>query len=319
MRNKNTERIKEILGWYPALTEDQRKNFLRIINYGRIGGSGKFVILPVDQGFEHGPGRSFEPNPVMYDPISHVRLAIDSGCNAYAAPLGCIEKAKDVIDSSGIPTILKVNNHDIMMPDSKDPFSAVTSWVEDAARLGCAAVGFTLYPGSAHSREIYGQARELVKDARSAGLAVVMWSYARGSGLETLDSQMSPKDIETAVDVICYSVHIAALLGAHIIKCKPPKALIGLKDSVKNGVYKDAPIAELSDRTRLVMKAAFNGTRVVINSGGEAKGEEEVLKEVQELAKGGSFGSIVGRNSFQRPNDEAVELLHKIQDAYVGV
>jgi class I fructose-bisphosphate aldolase len=318
MHHKNPEQVKKILSWYPAMTEAQKANFVRLIDYGRIGGTGKFVILPVDQGFEHGPGRSFEPNPVMYDPVNHAQLAIDAGCNAYAAPIGCLEKAKDIIDKAGIPTILKVNNHDMLMPDGSDPFPAITSWAEDAARLKCAAVGFTLYPGSAHSREIYEQARALVKDARSLGLVVVMWSYARGSGLLPADEQLKPKDIETAVDVICYAVHIAALLGAHIIKAKPPKALIGLKDSVKNGAYKNASIETLSDRIRLMAQAAFNGERVVINSGGEAKGTEEVLAEITELARGGSFGSIVGRNSFQRPHKEAVELLHSIQDIYAG-
>ena len=176
----DTKRVAEILSWYPALTKQQRHNLLRFINYGRIGGTGKFVILPVDQGFEHGPGRSFEPNPAGYDPVYHAKLAIEAGCNGYAAPLGAIEAAADIIEEANLPVILKVNSHDLMMPDSDDPFPAVTAWVDDAVRLGCAAVGFTIYPGSAHSREMYEQVRELANDARSAGLVVVVWAYPRG-------------------------------------------------------------------------------------------------------------------------------------------
>ncbi len=305
----NTKRVAEILSWYPALTKQQRHNLLRFINYGRIGGTGKFVILPVDQGFEHGPGRSFEPNPAGYDPVYHAKLAIDSGCNGYAAPLGAIEAAADVIAEADLPVILKVNSHDLMMPDSSDPFPAVTAWVDDAVRLGCAAVGFTIYPGSVHSKEMYEQVKELAKDARSAGLVLVVWAYPRGSGLPS-------KDVETAVDVCCYAVHIAAQLGAHIIKCKPTIGVIGLPDHVKRETYKNVPIDTLADRTKLVVKSAFDGHRIVINSGGEAKKEEDILEEVRQLAAGNSFGSIVGRNSFQRPKEESIALLHKIQDIY---
>ena len=305
------------MSWYPELTDEQRSNFLKIINYGRIGGSGKFVILPVDQGFEHGPSRSFESNPVMYDPAAHAQLAIDSGCNAYAAPLGALEAAAEVIKKAELPTILKVNNHDLLMPDESDPFPAVTSWVDDAVRLGCAGVGFTIYQGSTHSREMYNELRDLVRAARKSGHVVVVWSYPRGSGLIPADEKLKPKDIETAVDVVAYAVHIAALLGAHIIKCKPPIALVGLKDSKKRDVYKDKPIEKLSERMRLIMQAAFNGHRVVINSGGEAKGEKDIVDEVRELQAGGSFGSIVGRNAFQRPKQEAIKLLHQIQDIYI--
>jgi fructose-bisphosphate aldolase, class I len=315
----NQSRVEEILSWYPAFTGTQSENLLKLINFGRIGGSGNFVILPVDQGFEHGPGRSFEPSPSMYDPCNQAQLAIDAGCNAYAAPLGSLEIANSLIKESGIPTILKVNNHDGMMPDGNDPSPATTSWVEDAVRLGCAAVGFTIYPGSEKAREMYEQVRMLVADARKAGLIVVVWTYPRGSGLTPADESLSPKDIETAVDVVAYAVQIAALLGAHIIKCKPPKGVIGLKDSVKRGVYKDTSIINLEDRIRIIMKAAFSGKRIVINSGGESKGSEEIINEVIELKNGGSFGSIVGRNAFQRPQSEAVELLNKIQDIYVAV
>jgi class I fructose-bisphosphate aldolase len=284
---------------------------LRIINYGRIGGTGKFVILPVDQGFEHGPSRSFLPQPSGFDPRYHARLAVDGGCNAYAAPKGALAAAADLIAKEDLPTILKVNSHDLLMPDASDPFPAITSWVDDALELGCAAVGFSIYSGSVHSREMYDQARQLAQDARDAGLIVVLWAYPRGSGLPS-------KAVETAVDVVCYGVHIAAQLGAHIIKCKPTIAKIGLPDHVRRETFKDVAIDTLAARTRLVMQSAFDGHRIVINSGGPAKGTEAILDEIRQLKDGGSFGSIVGRNTFQRPLKAAIELLHKIQDIHVS-
>ena len=318
MPQKNQTRINEILSWYPALTGEQSENLLKFLTYGRIGGSGKFVILPVDQGFEHGPGRSFESNPAMYDPVNHAELAIAAGCNAYAAPLGALEAAFDATKRAGIPTILKINSHDLMMPDDYDPYPAITSWAEDAVRLGSSAVGFTIYPGSVYARRMYNELRELVRDARAAGLVVVVWAYARGSGLIPASSETASKDIETAVDVIAYGVQIACLLGAHIVKCKTPKPIVGMKDSIKRGVYKNVSTGTVEDCIRIIMKAGFNGHRIVINSGGEARETGAILEEVRQLSSGGSFGSIVGRNAFQRSHNEAVELLHKIQDVYAG-
>ncbi|NQU82452.1 MAG: class I fructose-bisphosphate aldolase [Parcubacteria group bacterium] len=317
-------RIKEILSWYPNLTLQQQQNFLRIVNYGRLAGTGKFVILPVDQGYEHGPGRSFQPNPVGYDPRYHAMLAVKSGCNAYAAPVGALEAAIDIIKEHELPTILKVNSHDMMMDDKGNPFPAITSWVDDAVRLGCAAVGYAIYPGSSGSREMYQQVKELRVDSEKAGLILVLWAYPRGSGLPTpedlpksMGEGISQGNIEVAVDAVAYAVHIACQLGAHIIKCKPTLPLVVLPDHIKNKTYDGVPIDTLADRTQLVIQSAFDGHRVVINSGGAAKGTEEILNEVRELNAGGSFGSIVGRNSFQRPKDEGIALLREIQNIYM--
>ena len=289
--------------------DPQKENFLKIINHGRTGGSGYFVILPVDQGFEHGPGRSFEPNPPGYNPLYHVRLAIEGGCNAYAAPLGAIEAGIDEIKKHRLPVILKVNSHDLMMLDSQDPMPALTAWVDDAVRLNCEAVGFTIYPGSSQAREMYHQLKSLVADARKAGLIVVVWAYPRGSGLPS-------KEAETALDVVAYGVHIACQLGAHMIKCKPPSALVSLPENVKRNLYSQS-LSDLAGRVKVVIEAAFMGRRIVIFSGGEKKESGEVLEEIRELKKGGSFGSIVGRNSFQRPFKDGVVLLRQIQDIYL--
>ena len=304
----HTERVREILSWYKADNPGTLSNLARMLNTGRLAGTGKMVILPVDQGFEHGPARSFAPNPAGYDPRYHFELAIEAGCNAYAAPLGFIEAG--AADYAGeIPLILKLNNSDGMLKTS-DPGPAVTSCVEAALRLGCAAIGYTIYPGSALRNDMYEALAQLTEEAKSVGLAVVVWSYPRGSGLS--------KEGETAIDISAYAAQVAAQLGAHVLKVKPSTDFI--EDDTARKVYESEgiPIGTLAERTRHVIQSAFNGRRIVIFSGGPAKGREAVLEEIQGLADGGSFGSIVGRNSFQRPRADAIALLHDIMDIHAA-
>ena len=184
-----TPRVKEILGWYGADNPGTLTQLARLLNHGRLGGTGKLVILPVDQGFEHGPARSFAINPPAYDPRYHFELAIEAGCNAYAAPLGALEMSTDKFVGQ-IPTILKLNNSDTLAKVDQ-PCSAVTGSVEDALRLGCSAIGFTIYPGSGLRNTMYEEIRELILEAKSVGLPTVLWAYPRGAGLS--------KDGETAV------------------------------------------------------------------------------------------------------------------------
>ncbi len=303
-----TPRVREILSWYGSDSPGTLSNIARLLNHGRIGGSGKMVILPVDQGFEHGPARSFAKNPDGYDPAYHIQLAIESGCNAYAAPLGAIEAC--VRDFAGeIPLILKINNSDVLY-SPKSPASALTSSVDDALRLGCAAIGFTIYPGSNQRKEMYEEISFAASQAKKAGLVVVMWSYPRGEQLS--------KEGETAMDVVAYAAHIAAQLGAHVIKVKPPTAALEQEAARKIYESQGIKVTQLSDRIRHVVQSSFAGKRIVIFSGGEAKATEDILKEVRELALGGGFGSIMGRNAFQRPKKEAIQLLHQVQDLFTG-
>lgn len=299
-------RVKEILSWYASENPGVKANLARLMNHGRLAGTGKFVILPVDQGFEHGPARSFAANPAGYDPRYHVELAIEAGCNAYAAPLGFIEHVAS--DYAGdIPLILKLNNSD-SLTKGIEPCSAITGSVEDALRLGCAAIGYTIYPGSGDRNIQYETLRELILEAKAVGLPSVVWSYPRGSGLS--------KEGETAVDVAGYAAQIAAQLGAHIIKVKPPKQHLEVKAAAAAFEQAAIPIDTLADRVREVLRSAFNGRRIVIFSGGEAKGTEEVLGEVREIAAGGAFGSIMGRNAFQRSRVEAIQLLHAVMEIH---
>jgi len=304
-----TPRVREILSWYGADNPGTLTNLARILNHGRIGGTGKMVILPVDQGFEHGPARSFAMNPDAYDPFYHFSLAIESGCNAYAAPLGMIEAGAREF-AGEIPLILKINNSDSLFKPKADPISALTSGINDALRLGCVGIGYTIYPGSSARNDQYEALMHATAEAKKAGLVVVVWSYARGEQLS--------KEGETAVDVIAYSAQIAAQLGAHIIKVKPPSAHIEQAEAKKVYVERNVRIEKMSDRARHVIEATFNGRRIVIFSGGEAKGTEDLLKEVHELSVGGAFGSIMGRNAFQRPRKEAIALLHNVMDAFTG-
>lgn len=303
-----TPRVREILGWYGAENVGVLTNLARIMNTGKLAGTGKMVILPVDQGFEHGPARTFAKNPDGYDPAYHFELAIESGCNAYAAPLGALELcARDY--AGEIPLILKINNSDVLF-NSKNPISAMTSSVEDAVRLGCSAIGFTIYPGSAQRKQMYEEIAVASREAKKAGLAVVIWSYARGEGIS--------KEGETGMDVIAYSAHIAAQLGANIIKVKPPSAHLEQAEAKKVYEAQGIKISSMSDRIRHVVQSCYAGKRIVIFSGGEAKTTEALMEEVKGLASGGAFGSIMGRNAFQRPKQESIELLHNVMETFAG-
>jgi class I fructose-bisphosphate aldolase len=302
------DRIREILSWYTNENPGVRTNLARMLNHGRLGGTGKMVILPVDQGFEHGPARSFAPNPAGYDPRYHFQLAIEAGCNAYAAPLGFLEGG--VSDYVGeIPLILKCNNHDLLH-DERDPLSAVTAGVDDALRLGCVAIGFTIYPGSAQATQMYQELRELALEAKSAGLAVVVWSYPRGSDLS--------KEGETAIDVVAYAAQIAAQLGADIIKVKLPSEHIEQAAAQKVYQQYDIPIGTLADRVHHVVQSAFDGRRIVIFSGGPSVPDDEFFTEVRAIRDGGGFGSIIGRNSFQRKKADALKFLDTVMGIYEG-
>lgn len=308
-RSPYSARVREVLSWYESDSPGTRANISRLLTHGHLAGTGKLVILPVDQGFEHGPARSFAVNPPAYDPNYHFELALEAGCNAYAAPLGFIEAAA-ARHAGEIPLILKINDHDVLH-DEKDPISAQTGGVRDALRLGCVAIGYTIYPGSAHAQEMYEQLRALAEEAKSYGLAVVVWSYPRGSSLS--------KEGETAIDVVAYAAQIAAQLGAHVIKVKLPTDHIEQPEAAKAYAKAAVPIGTLAQRVRHVVQSSFDGRRIVIFSGGAKKDDDEaVFDEARAIRDGGGFGSIIGRNSFQRPREHAVKFLQSIMGIYAA-
>jgi class I fructose-bisphosphate aldolase len=299
-----TQRVKKILSNYESDNPGTKGNLARILMEGKLGGTGKLIILPVDQGFEHGPARSFAPNPAAYDPHYHFQLAIDAGLSAYAAPLGMIEAGADTF-AGAIPTILKVNSSNSLATDKNQ---ALTGSVNDALRLGCAAIGFTIYPGSEFAFDLMEEIRELAEEAKAAGLAVVIWSYPRGPALD--------KAAETAFDICAYAAHMAALLGAHIIKVKPPTEIVFLEAAKKS--YANVDGSTMAKRVEHVVQSCFGGRRIVVFSGGESKSLEGLYEEIRGLRDGGANGSIIGRNTFQRPREEALAMLNKIIEIYQG-
>ena len=309
MSNLATPRVKEILSWYAGQNPGVLMNLARLLNHGTLAGTGKLVILPVDQGFEHGPGRSFAPNPPAYNPRYHVELAIDAGCNAYAAPLGFIEAI--AADYAGqIPLILKLSNHDVLQ-DEKDPLGGLTASVKDALRLGAAGIGYTIYPGTADRRLQYSEFAKVAEEAKTNGLAVVLWAYPRGGGIS--------KEGETALDVTAYAAQLAAQLGAHIIKVKLPSA--HLEQAAAKAVYEkqNVPRETLTERVEHIIQSAFDGRRIVIFSGGALNTDRAaLLDEARAIRDGGGFGSIVGRNAFQRERSEALSLLNDFMSIYNG-
>jgi class I fructose-bisphosphate aldolase len=294
-----TDRVREILGYYESDNPGTLTNLARLLGAGRLGGTGRLAILPVDQGFEHGPDRSFAVNRPAYDPLYHYRLAVECGCSAFAAPLGLLEAGARRY-AGAVPLILKLNSHDSLVEEA-DPSQAVTASVDDALRLGCVAVGYTIYPGSARRLDMYEGLRDVVREAKARGLVVVVWSYPRGTGLS--------KEGETAIDVVAYAAHLAAELGAHVIKVKLPSAHVEGAEAKRLYVEQRIPIETAAERVRHVVQGAFAGRRIVVFSGGAAKSEAAVLDEVRAIRDGGGFGSIIGRNSFQRPEAEAKQLL----------
>ncbi len=299
-----TQKVKKILSNYESDNPGTKASLCRMLMHGKLGGTGKMVILPVDQGFEHGPARSFQANPESYDPHYHYQLAVDSGCNAYAAPLGMLEAGADTF-AGAIPTILKINSSNSLV-SAKD--QSITASVKDALRLGCSAIGFTIYPGSDQMLEMQEEIRALSEEAKSYGIATVIWSYIRGGKVT--------KDGETAIDTIAYGAHMAALLGAHIIKVKLPTDHVEQAEAKKP--YESIAIGTQAERVAHVVKSCFNGRRIVVFSGGATKGEDSVYDDARAIFEGGGNGSIIGRNSFQRPREEALAMLDKIMQIYQG-
>lgn len=300
-----SRKVKEILRHYESDNPGTKSHIARILMQGKLGGTGKLVILPVDQGFEHGPARSFAPNPPAYDPHYHYQLAIDAGLNAYAAPLGMLEAGADSF-AGAIPTILKVNSCNSLSPGISD--QALTGSVKDALRLGCSAIGFTIYPGSDYAFAMMEEIREMSEEAKAHGLAVVVWSYPRGNEL--------PKDAETAVDIVAYAAHMAALLGAHFIKVKPPSDVVYHPEAKSAYEKQGISIGTLKERIAHIRQSVFDGKRIVIFSGGGAKGNDALYEEIRGIRDGGGNGSIIGRNTFQRPREEALTLLNDIIQIY---
>ncbi|NSX55131.1 class I fructose-bisphosphate aldolase [Parasulfitobacter algicola] len=304
-----TRTVQRILANYEGETPGVKGKLCQMLMHGKLGGTGKMIILPVDQGFEHGPARSFAPNAPGYDPHYHYQLAIDAGLNAYAAPLGMLEAGADTF-AGQIPTILKANSANSLMSDTAGKNQAVTASVDDALRLGCAAIGFTIYPGSDMALDMFEEIVEIRKEAAAKGVATVIWSYPRGEAIS--------KNGETAIDIAAYAAQIAALLGAHIIKIKLSTDHLELPEAKKVYEEQKIDIATQADRVKNCMQSSFAGRRIVVFSGGAKKGTDSVYDDARAIRDGGGNGSIIGRNSFQRDKADALDMLGKLVEIYKG-
>ncbi len=306
---RTTRIVQKILANYEGENPGVKTNLARLLSEGKLGGTGKMIILPVDQGFEHGPARSFAVNPASYDPHYHYQMAVDAGLSAYAAPLGPLEAGADTF-AGQIPTILKVNSANSLLPKVAAKTQAITASVDDALRLGCAAIGFTIYPGSSSSLTMFSDIAEMRREAAAKGVATVIWSYPRGEDLD--------KDAETAADVTAYAAHIAALLGAHIIKVKLSTDHLSQPEAKQAFEAGKVAVKTPADRVRECVRSVLNGRRIIVFSGGAAKGADAVLDDARAIRDGGGNGSIIGRNCFQRPRNEAMQLLQTMIDIYKG-
>ena len=304
---KITRAVEKVLSNYTGETVGVKTNLARLLMSGSLKGTGRLLMLAVDQGFEHGPGRSFQSNPAAYDPLYHFQMAADAGVSAYAAPLGMLEVGADRF-LGRVPLVLKLNSSNTLVSSDNEPDQAMTASVQDAVRLGCVGVGFTLYSGADTSFRMIEDMGEQIREAKSAGLCVIIWSYPRGAGVS--------KAGETALDIVAYGVHMAALCGAHIIKAKLPTAHI--EHAAHQHAYASIEKEALADRVRHVVRCSFEGRRLVLFSGGEAKSVDTVLEESHAIRRGGGHGSVIGRNSFQRPQKEGIELLRSIQNILRG-
>ena len=301
-----TRKVQKILGHYETDNPGTKANLAKILMNGRVGGTGKMVILAMDQGFEHGPDRSFSPYTPAYDPHYPYRLAIDAGLSAYAAPLGWLEAGAGKFFGQ-IPTILKINSSNSLISSGTAPDQAITASIDDVLRLGCSAVGFTIYPGSDASLDQFEELRDIAAEAKAVGLGVVVWSYPRGN---------LSKNGERAIDIISYGAHMAALLGAHIIKVKLPTDHLENPEIKKSFETNSIAIKTMEDRVRVVVRSCFNGKRMVIFSGMEMKQAKEIVEDAKVISSGGGFGSIIGRNCFQRPYEEAISMLKEVVSIY---
>jgi fructose-bisphosphate aldolase, class I len=301
------DRVQQILKLYESDSPAVKAQIARIFLAGRLGGTGRIVILPIDQGVEHGPAKSFAMNKPAFNPLYFYQMAIDAGLSALAAPLGLLETGASTY-AGRIPLILKLNSANGLFPASHAKDQAVTASVKDAVRLGCAAIGLTLYPGSEKSFDMIEEARDLIREAKDAGLASVVWAYPRGGDLN--------KIAESALDVAAYSAQITAQIGAHILKLKLPSSDFFDPEMKKLYDKNNIAYATVTDRVRHIMDSALGGRRVVIFSGGPQKTDAEVFDDARGIREGGGYGSIIGRNCFQRPHDKAMDLLDKMIGIY---
>ncbi len=297
-------------------------NLQRMVNHGRLGGTGYLSILPVDQGIEHSGGASFAKNPDYFDAENIVKLALEGGCNAVASTYGVLGAVARKY-AHKIPFLVKINHNELMTyPNKFDQIMFGT--VKQAADMGAAAVGATIYFGSdASGRQIVEVAEAFAK-AHELGLATVLWCYLRNNAFK------KDKDFHVAADLTGQANHLGVTIQADIIKQKLPENNAGFKalntgsssyGKLDERIYTDLSSDHPIDLCRYQVANCYMGRAGLINSGGESKGAGDLENAVVTAVinkRAGGMGLISGRKAFQRPMKEGIELLNAIQDVYLN-
>lgn len=292
------------------------RNMQAILNHGRLGGTGYVSILPVDQGIEHSAGASFAPNPIYFDPERIVELAVEGGCNAVASTLGVLGSVARKY-AHKIPFLLKLNHNELVTyPNKFDqvPFASV----QQAADMGCAAVGATIYFGSEESSRQIQEVSEAFAMAHELGMVTVLWCYLRNSGFKH-----DGTDYHASADITSQANHLGVTIQADIIKQKLATNNGGYNaigfGKTHPKVYEQLSSDHPIDLCRYQVAGCYMGRMGLINSGG-ASGKDDfgaAAKTAVINKRAGGMGLISGRKAFQRPMDEGVKLLNTIQDVYL--
>jgi class I fructose-bisphosphate aldolase len=292
------------------------RSLAAMLGHGRLGGTGFMSILPVDQGIEHSAGASFAPNPVYFDPENIVKLAIEAGCNAVASTLGVLGSVARKY-AHKIPFLLKINHNELLsLPAIHD--QTMFASVDQAFDMGAVAVGATVYFGAPESRRQIQEVSEAFARAHELGMACVLWAYLRNPGFVK-----DKVDYHTAADLTGQANHLAATIGADVVKQKQATnnggyTAIGFGKTDKR-VYSELTTDHPIDLTRYQVANCYMGRIGLINSGG-ASGQMDFAEAVKTAVinkRAGGMGLISGRKAFQRPMDEGVKLLNAIQDVYL--
>jgi len=297
-------------------------NLQRIVNHGRLGGTGYLSILPVDQGIEHSAGASFARNPDYFDAENIVRLAIEGGCNAVASTYGVLGAVARKY-AHKIPFLVKINHNELLTyPNKFDQILFGT--VKQAADMGAAAVGATIYFGSEESGRQITEVSQAFALAHEIGMASVLWCYLRNSAFK------KDKDYHVSADLTGQANHLGVTIQADIIKQKLPENNGGFKalntGATSYGKFDERIYTDLSsdhpiDLCRYQVANCYMGRAGLINSGGESKGAGDLQNAVLTAVinkRAGGMGLISGRKAFQRPMQEGIGLLNAVQDVYLS-
>ncbi|MGD0614910.1 MAG: class I fructose-bisphosphate aldolase [Verrucomicrobiota bacterium] len=301
-------------------------NLQRIFGHGRLAGTGYVSILPVDQGIEHSAGASFAKNPDYFDAENIVKLAVEGGCNAVASTYGVLGAVARKY-AHKIPFLVKINHNELLTyPNKADQILYGT--VKEAADMGAAAVGATIYFGSAESGRQIVEVAQAFALAHELGMATVLWCYLRNNAFKVKGPDGKSTDYHVAADLTGQANHLGVTIQADIIKQKLPENNGGFEALNMGGssygkfdkkIYTDLCSDHPIDLCRYQVANCYMGRAGLINSGGESKGKGDLEQAVMTAVvnkRAGGMGLISGRKAFQRPMKEGIALLNAIQDVY---